>query len=259
MFLKIYLTLFSFLISISSAQISGEEIIKRMNQNPKPSDIKINFKMTLFSNSKKNVNKKHYRLMEQAEKRYQDGEFKSKLLLRFLEPKEVRGYSLLNWSWVGEKNDDQWLYIPKLRKTKRIRPSDKSRKFQGTEFTYGDFIKREADLDRYKLLSSNNFKGSRCYLVEANPINDSSYGLRIFWIDDIDYLLRKVEYFNDAQEIVKILEIFDYVKNNQYWTPTKKIMKNLLNGSSTKMEVVSVVYDQDLSDDFFSEKSLRRF
>jgi hypothetical protein len=71
--------------------------------------------------------------------------------------------------------------------------------------------------------------------------------------------LRKVEYFNDAQEIVKILEIFDYVKNNQYWTPTKKIMKNLLNGSSTKMEVVSVVYDQDLSDDFFSEKSLRRF
>jgi hypothetical protein len=49
------------------------------------------------------------------------------------------------------------------------------------------------------------------------------------------------------------------VKNNQYWTPTKKIMKNLLNGSSTKMEVVSVVYDQDLSDDFFSEKSLRRF
>ena len=256
---KTYLAILSILISFCSAQLSGEEIVIRMNKNPNPSDIKIKFKMTLFSNTKKNKNKKHYRLMEQIEKRYEDGVFNSKLLLRFMEPKEVRGFSLLNWSWVGEKNDDQWLYIPKLRKTKRIRPSDKSRKFQGTEFTYSDFIKRDTNLDKYNLLGSDNFRGNKCFMVEANPINDLSYGVRILWIDDTDYLLRKIEFFDNINEKIKVLEIFDYVKNNQYWTPTKKIMKNLLNGSSTKMEVINVSYDQGLNDNLFSEKYLKRF
>ena len=112
--LKTFLTSFFISISIGFAQISGEDVIAKMMENPSPSDIKMNFKMTLFSNSKEKKNKKHFRLMEQIEKRYQDGEFKSKLLLRFIEPKEVRGLSLLNWSRIDQKNDDQWLYIPKF-------------------------------------------------------------------------------------------------------------------------------------------------
>ena len=154
-----------------------------MMKNPSPSDIKMNFKMTLSSNSKEKKSKKHFRLMEQIEKRYQDGEFKSKLLLRFIEPKEVRGLSLLNWSRIDLKNDDQWLYIPKLRKVKRIRPTEKSRKFQGTEFTYADFINRDIKLDKYTLLGEDVFKGNQCFLVEARSINPSSFGDRIFWID----------------------------------------------------------------------------
>ena len=79
------------------------------------------------------------------------------------------------------------------------------------------------------------FKGNQCFLVEARSISPSSFGVRIFWIDKTYYLLRKIQYLNEDQENAKILEIFDYVKNNQYWTPTKKIMKNLLNGNSTEM------------------------
>ena len=181
--LKTFLTSFFISISIGFAQISGEDVIAKMMENPSPSDIKMNFKMTLFSNSKEKKNKKHFRLMEQIEKRYQDGEFKSKLLLRFIEPKEVRGLSLLNWSRIDQKNDDQWLYIPKLRKVKRIRPAEKSRKFQGTEFTYADFINRDIKLDKYTLLGEDVFKGNQCFLVEARSINPSSFGVRIFWIE----------------------------------------------------------------------------
>jgi guanylate kinase len=63
---------------------------------------------------------------------------------------------------------------------------------------------------------------------------------------------------NKNKENVKILEIFDYVKNNQYWTPTKKIMKNLLNGNSTELQVIDIEYDQVIKDESFSEKYLRR-
>jgi hypothetical protein len=257
--LKKFPTSFYISISIGFAQISGEDVIAKMMKNPSPSDIKMNFKMTLFSNSKEKKNKKHFRLMEQIEKRYQDGEFKSKLLLRFIEPKEVRGLSLLNWSRIDQKNDDQWLYIPKLRKVKRIRPSEKSRKFQGTEFTYADFINRDTRLDNYSLIGEDIFRGNPCFLVEARSINPSSFEVRIFWIDKTYYLLRKIQYLNEDQENAKILEIFDYVKNNQYWTPTKKIMKNLLNGNSTELQVVDIEYDQGVKDEFFSEKYLKRF
>ena len=84
MFQKLYLTTLFLSMNISFAQMSGNGVIKKMSENPLPDDIKMNFKMTLFSNSKKNKTKKHYRLMEYVEKRYQDGEFKSKLLLRFI-------------------------------------------------------------------------------------------------------------------------------------------------------------------------------
>ena len=256
--LKTFLTSFFISISIGFAQISGEDVIAKMMENSSPSDIKMNFKMILFSNSKKKKNKKHFRLMEQIEKRYQDGEFKSKLLLRFIEPKEVRGLSLLNWSRIDEKNDDQWLYIPKLRKVKRIRPSEKSRKFQGTEFTYADFIDRDTRLDNYSLIGEDIFRGNPCFLVEVRSIDSSGFGDRVFWIGKKYYLLRKVQYLNKNKENVKILEIFDYVKNNQYWTPTKKIMKNLLNGNSTELQVIDIEYDQGVKDEFFSEKYLRR-
>ena len=69
----------------------------------------------------------------------------------------------------------------------------------------------------------------------------------------------KLIFYNSKDEKVKILEIPNYVKNNQYWTPTKKIMENLLNGNITEMEVLKVSYDQGLKDNLFSEKGLKRF
>ncbi len=256
---RISLATFFICVSFIYAQPSGQSIIHKMDQRLKPVDIEMDFKMTLRSSSKKNNRKSHFRLMKQMEKRYQDGKFKSKLLLRFIEPKEVKGSSLLNWDWVGKKNDDQWLYIPKLRKVKRIRPSDKSRNFQGSEFTYGDFMERDLDLDSYELITQDYFSGNECYVVKATPNDKSSYQPRIFWIDKTHYLIRKIEFFNSDNEKVKILEKLDYVKNNQYWTPTKKIMKNLLNGNSTEMEVLKVSYDQGLKDNIFTEKYLKRF
>ena len=256
---RISLALLFVYLSISYAQPSGKSIILKMEQQMKPVDIEMDFKMTLISKNKKNKKKTHFRKMKQLEKRYQGGKFNSKLLLRFIEPKEVRGYSLLNWDWAGEKNDDQWLYIPKLRKVKRIKPSEISRNFQGTEFTYGDFVGREVNLDNYELISNDVFNGDECYLVRATPNDDSSYKARILWIDKKFYLIRKIEFYNSKDEKVKILEIPNYVKNNQYWTPTKKIMENLLNGNITEMEVLKVSYDQGLKDNLFSEKGLKRF
>ena len=77
-------------------------------------------------------------------------------------------------------------------------------------------------------------------------------------MDDGKYLIRKIEYFNKDGIKIRILEIPEYVKNNSYWTPVKRIMRNLENGNSTTLEVIKVEYDQGLKDSSFSEKYLKR-
>ena len=124
------------ILTLIYGQESIDSVLFKMNQHSKPVDIQMQIKVTLQSKNNDSSKRSHFRIMKHLEKRYEDGKFKSKLLLRFIEPKEVRGLALLNWNWIDEANNDQWLYIPKLRKVKRIKRSESSRKFQGTEFTY---------------------------------------------------------------------------------------------------------------------------
>jgi hypothetical protein len=242
-----------FVFTLLQAQESIDSIVFKMNQHAQPVDIEMEIKVTLNSKNKKITKDSHYRLMNHLEKRYEDGKFKSKLLLRFIEPKEVRGLALLNWNWIDELKNDQWLYVPRLRKVKRIKPSESSRKFQGTEFTYGDIIEGDMVYENYKFFKKDYCFGSECYLLKRDSKNS-----RIIWVDDGKYLIRKIEYFNKDGIKIRILEIPEYVKNNSYWTPVKRIMRNLENGNSTTLEVIKVEYDQGLKDSSFSEKYLKR-
>ena len=160
-----------FVFTLLQAQESIDSIVFKMNQHAQPVDIEMEIKVTLNSKNKKITKDSHYRLMNHLEKRYEDGKFKSKLLLRFIEPKEVRGLALLNWNWIDELKNDQWLYVPRLRKVKRIKPSESSRKFQGTEFTYGDIIEGDMEYENYKFFKKDYCFGNECYLLKRDSKN----------------------------------------------------------------------------------------
>ena len=241
------------ILTLIYGQESIDSVLFKMNQHSKPVDIQMQVKVTLQSKNNDSSKGSHFRIMKHLEKRYEDGKFQSKLLLRFVEPKEVRGLALLNWNWIDEANNDQWLYIPKLRKVKRIKRSESSRKFQGTEFTYGDILYRDIKYDNFKFYKRDVYFGNKCILLKKSSKNSE-----ILWVDEKNYLIRKIEYFNTDGIKHRILEMPEYVKNNIYWTPVKQIMRNLDNGNSTTMEVLSIEYDQGLNDSSFSEKYLKR-
>ena len=132
------------LSGIVFSQPNGRSIMEKVDQIKSPYDIQTQIKMTLISN-KGGKKRSRSRVLTSIEKKYENGIFKTKSLLLFSQPKEIKGTAFLNWDRVDGKGDDQWLYLPALKKVKRIRTSDKSRSFQGSDFSYEDLSGRELD------------------------------------------------------------------------------------------------------------------
>mgnify|MGYP003975399763 FL=1 len=250
--------LFLLISSFLLAQPSARSVMEKMDQIQKPMDVQTHLKMTLIS-LKNGKERRRSRELTSIEKRYEDGRYDKKSLLLFSQPKEVKGTGFLTWDKVGIAPDDQWLYLPALKKVKRIRTNEKGRSFMGTDFSYEDLSGRDLDADKYELLGVDIIHGTDCYKIRANPIEKGSqYSWRILWIDKTHSLMKRVEFFNKKEMVFKILDIPDHVKNGDYWTATKMIMKNLKNNHSTELTVLKVKYDQDLKDNVFTESYLKR-
>ena len=240
------------------AQPSAQSIMEKMDQIQKPIDVQTTLKMTLIS-SKGSKERHRSRELTSYEKKYEDGKFKSKSLLRFSQPKEIVGTGFLTWDRLGLEPDDQWLYLPALKKVKRIRTKEKGRSFMGTDFSYEDLSGRYLGADTYELMGEDRIHGTVCYKVRANPIEkESHYSSRMVYVDKENLLMKRVEFFNKKGNIYKILDIPNHVKNGDYWTATKMIMKNMKNSHRTELTVTKVAYDQKLQDNVFTESFLKR-
>jgi len=257
--IKLYLLIILFLFPIiTNAQQSGLSIMQKMDQLKKPSDSETKIKMTLVS-KKGDKERSRSRVLTTIEKKYEDGIYKLKSLLRFSEPKEVNGTAFLTWDRIDAKFDDQWLYLPALKKVKRIRAKDKERSFMGTDFSYEDLSARDLKFDEYELIGEGIVHGTQCYKINAIPLEKrTQYGSRLIWVDKENFLMKRVEFYNKKEMVFKILDIPDHVKNGDYWTATKMIMKNLKNNHRTELTVLKVKYDQNLKDNVFTESFLKR-
>ncbi len=247
-----------FLTGLVLAQPAGREIMERVDALPSPRDMVSKLKMTLISSRGGKLRQRSRELIT-YERHYDSGKFKSKSLIRFFQPAEVKGTGFLTWDRRGNRSDDQWLYLPALKKVKRIRAKEKSKNFLGTDFTYEDLAGRSTDEDEYEYLGDDLYRGSACYKVKAIPKDGTTdYGNRIIWVDKKNWLLKRVEFFDRQGKRLKILEIPDHVRNGKYWTATTLIMENVSTGHKTLMKVLSVEYDQGLKDEIFTESFLKR-
>ena len=100
----------------------------------------------------------------------------------FLAPADVKDTGFLTYDYYsGEEDDDQWLYLPDLRKTKRIATSDKSSAFMGSDFSYADMTRRVVDEWTYRLLKEDTVDGNKVWLIEALPVSkevENRYGFK---------------------------------------------------------------------------------
>ncbi len=177
----------------------------------------------------------------------------------FDEPADVKGTAMLTWSH-GLKPDDQWLYLPALKRVKRINSRNKSGPFMGSEFAFEDLGSQEIEKYHYRFLREEPCGDSQCFVIERTPAYKySGYTRQIAWIDKDGYKLRKVEFYDRKNQLLKTLTVSGYRQYlDHYWRPDRMDMVNHQNGKSTILEWKNYRFRTGLSERDFRSQALKR-
>jgi len=185
----------------------------------------------------------------------------SKILLRFLAPRDVENTGLLTWEAKGGE-DDQWLYLPATKKVKRIASSGKKNRFMGTDFAFEDLRPENLELNRYSLVGSEAVEGQDCWVIEAVPATerqaaDSGYSKRKLWVRKDSHYTIKREYYDKKEKLEKIEQSRSLVNVlGTVWRANQVEMQDVQEKTSTLVKVESRALNKGLSDALFTETSL---
>jgi outer membrane lipoprotein-sorting protein len=159
-----------------------------------------------------------------------------KSMIVFDQPKDVAGTALLTFTHKAA-DDDRWLYLPAVKRVKRIASSNKSGPFMGSEFAYEDLGSQEPEKYTYKWIKDETLDGKDCFVTERYPKDkDSGYTRQVVWMDKAEYRPLKIEYYDRKQSLLKTLVLADYAKYlDKYWRPGKLDMVNHQTGKSTTL------------------------
>ncbi|MCY4289986.1 MAG: outer membrane lipoprotein-sorting protein [Aestuariivita sp.] len=182
-----------------------------------------------------------------------------KSIFVFDSPKDVAGTAFLVHSHKN-KPDDQWLYLPALKRVKRIRSSNRSGSFMGSEFSYEDMTTPAVEKFKHTWLRDEACGNLTCAVIESVPIEKGSgYSRQVGWFDTASYRTWKTEYFDRRNKHLKTLTYSDYNRyGGKHWRAAKLSMVNHLTGKSSNLDWSNFDFGVKLSDRDFTQTSLRR-
>jgi hypothetical protein len=182
-----------------------------------------------------------------------------KSLVTFSQPRDVQGTALLTHTHV-QSNDDQWLYLPALKRVKRISSSNKTGAFMGSEFAYEDMVPQVVEKFRYKYLRDETCGALQCFVVESYPAYaDSGYKRLVVWTDQTEYRIFKIEFYDLSGALLKTLTAADYRSHlGKYWRPYELFMINHQNKKSTRMAFQPYRFRTGLKAEYFDQANLQR-
>ena len=125
-------------------------------------------------------------------------------MVKFIEPKSVKGTSLLSWI-KDDGSSDQWLFLPKLKIAKKVKSKEKSKSFMSTDFIYEDLENRSINDDIFRYEGQEKVNGNYCAVILSTPIKNSSYKSKKIFVDIKIFRIRKVEYYSKNSNLEKTL------------------------------------------------------
>ncbi|WP_295893982.1 outer membrane lipoprotein-sorting protein [uncultured Vibrio sp.] len=177
----------------------------------------------------------------------------------FEEPRDVKGTAFLNHSHTIEA-DDQWLYLPALKRVKRISSRNKSGPFMGSEFAYEDLSSFELEKYTFNYLKDDSIEGEDSFVLEQIPTDkNSGYTKQVVWLSKQEYRPLKVEFYDRKGSLLKTLTFTDYKQYlNQYWRAHSMAMQNHQTGKSTLLTTSEMKFQTGLNDGDFQKNTLKR-
>ncbi len=197
----------------------------------------------------------------------EQGEEDRRRIMFFLAPADVKDTGFLTYDFAAdEKDDDQWLFLPALKKTKRIATSDKSGSFMGSDFNYSDMTRRELDAYDFKILKEQDVRGHKTWLIEALPktqdqIDETGYKKSVLFVRQDNFILVRAVHWTDVGGKLKYLDVPGLEQIDGVWTITSMTMttkKNKVTEHKTEMTFSNVRYNQDLDETLFTLRRLEK-
>jgi len=247
----IFLTL---MIYLQAADLTGREIMNKMVTSDEVISTQMNIKLT-HTEVRRGKERVKIRELVRYHKRYNTGNYKSKSLMRFSKPDIIKGTGFLIWS-KSEGGNDQWLFLPKVKSARKIEAQEKTKSFMNTEFSYEDMESFNQPDEQYFLKGEEVINNLNCYVVEVIGHTNTQYKRRLAWVDSEKWLLRKVEYYDKNNKLLKVLNVDIYQQMGDFSFTTKMRMKNVQTSCQTVMDLSDIKYNENIADSYFTKESL---
>jgi len=188
-----------------------------------------------------------------------DEDVGDKSLVIFDSPRDIDGTALLSHARILEP-DNQWLFLPALKRVKRISSANKSGPFVGSEFAFEDFTALELNKYSYQYVGEETVDGMAVDVVERKPLyKNSGYTRQVSWIDQQVFQIRKVEFYDRKGTLLKTLTLSDYREyDGGVWRPHLMKMVNHQTGKSTDLVYSGYVFKTGLDDNDFVKGALSK-
>jgi len=182
-----------------------------------------------------------------------------KSLTIFNSPRDIKGTAFLSFTHALVP-DEQWLYLPALKRVKRISSSNKSGPFLGSEYAFEDLTSFEVAKFSYKYLRDEMVDDIACFVIELTPkYKHSGYTREVVWIDQLRYIVIKVDYYDRKKSLLKSQTFKGYKQYlNQYWRAGEQLMTNHQNGKSTELLWDDYQFGMELTNRDFDKNTLKR-
>ena len=243
----------AFVIGFSAFAIDGTEVMSHVYDRQKPDFTQASVLLTLAKNGK----------VEETRKVGEYGRSKNNLedvVMVFFDPASVKDTRFLVKANEG-KDDDKWIYLPKLKQVRRIASSEGSGSFVGTDFSYDDMSSRKVEDDTHELLKESEDKGNfkDLYVVKSTPkdAKSSQYAYRISWVTKDAWIPTYIEMYDKKGKLLKVNEIKAIKKmpganGRVYNIPLENVMSNVQTGHTSTIKMVNILIDKPIDEHKFT-------
>lgn len=194
-----------------------------------------------------------------------DNDIDTKRMTRFLSPPDIKNTTTLLVEH-NDREDDMWIYLPALKKTRRLTSSNKTESFVGTDLSYGDVIGHKVSDWKHKITGKEIIAGATCIIIESTPktpeiMNNSGYSKRVSWVDSESYLALKTEFYDTNNQLLKestLTNIVNVDTVKKRWQPMHMEVRNVQTGHKTIISWKDFKANLGVKNEFFSMRYLQK-
>ena len=259
--IALFFLLFSLgFFSLSASAITADEIARQVDERDVGDKSIMTMEMILID---KHGNRRVRKMRNYSMNKGED----TLTVIFFLSPADVRNTAFLTYDYdSADKDDDQWLYLPALKKTKRIASSDKSSSFMGSDFTYSDMTSRNISDYSYRIAKETEVRGHKVWVMESIPktekvIDETGYTKSYMFVRQDNFVVVRALHILKEKDKKKYLDVKKLEKIDGIWVATDIEMKTTQDKDTlhrTILKLDDVKFNQDLDESFFTVRRIER-